>query len=88
MDFEFPLAGGDSGGAAPDIRIAELGRLFGRHIPADDLLSGYLARLTDESLGRQSLRGYLSGSVDAVLRIPSGSGHRYVVVDYKDQLAR
>lgn len=83
MDFEFPLAGGDSGGAAPDIRIAELGRLFGRHIPADDLLSGYLARLTDESLGRQSLRGYLSGSVDAVLRIPSGSGHRYVVVDYK-----
>jgi len=38
------------------------------------------------ALGRQPLRGYLSGSVDAVLRIPSGAGagdRRYLVVDYK-----
>ena len=41
-------------------------------------------RLTDATLGRQSLRGYLSGSVDVVLRIPDGSGdHRYLVADYK-----
>ena len=34
-------------------------------------------------LGGQSLRGYLIGSIDAVLRVPDGSGHRYLVVDYK-----
>ena len=83
MDFEFPLAGGDFGSAGPQIRLSDVGRLFGQHIPADDLLTDYAARLSDESLGRQSLRGYLSGSIDAVLRIPSGPGYRYVVVDYK-----
>ncbi len=83
LDFEFPLAGGDLGGVVPDVQLAEVGQLFAAHVPADDLLAGYAARLTDESLGRQSLRGYLSGSVDAVLRIPSGAGHRYVVIDYK-----
>ena len=83
MDFEFPLAGGDFGSAGPRIRLSDVGRLFGQHIPADDLLADYAARLSDESLGRQSLRGYLSGSIDAVLRIPSGPGYRYVVVDYK-----
>jgi len=35
------------------------------------------------ALGGQPLRGYLSGSIDAVLRIPNGLGHRYLVVDYK-----
>ena len=83
MDFELPLAGGDFVGAGPRIRLSDVGRLFGRHIPADDLLADYAARLSDDSLGRQSLRGYLSGSIDAVLRIPSGRGHRYLVVDYK-----
>ena len=34
------------------------------------------------SLGSQSLRGYLSGSIDVVLRV-RGGGPRYVVVDYK-----
>ena len=28
-------------------------------------------------------RGYLSGSIDGVLRVPGPYGHRYVVVDYK-----
>lgn len=43
----------------------------------------YADRLTDRALGDQSLRGYLTGSIDAVLRIPNGAGHRFVVVDYK-----
>ncbi len=43
----------------------------------------YADRLIGDALGGQSLRGYLSGSVDAVLRIPDGSGQRYLVVDYK-----
>ncbi len=84
MDFEFPLAGGDLRSVGPDIRLADVGRLLARHLPADDPLASYSARLTDAALGGQSLRGYLSGSIDAVLRIPAGSGeHRYLVVDYK-----
>ena len=36
------------------------------------------------SLGGQLLRGYLSGSIDVVLRVPDDeAGHRFVVVDYK-----
>ena len=69
MDFEFPLAGGDLRSAGPDIRLADVGRLLAQHLPADDLLASYAARLTDAALGGQSLRGYLSGSIDVVLRI-------------------
>lgn len=84
LDFEFPLAGGDLRTDAPEVRLADVGRLLGRHLPADDPLTPYVGRLTDATLGRQSLRGYLSGSLDVVLRIPDGSGaHRYVVADYK-----
>lgn len=36
--------------------------------------------MTSDGLGGQPLRGYLSGSVDVVLRLP---GPRYLVVDYK-----
>jgi exodeoxyribonuclease V beta subunit len=86
MDFEFPLAGGDLRSGAPQIRLADIGRLLAEHLPADDPLASYTERLTDAALGRQTLRGYLSGSVDVVLRLPTDPGaadHRYVVVDYK-----
>ena len=83
MDFEFPLAGGDLRQAAPDIRLADVGRLLRAYLPPDDPMAPYVDRLTGAALGTQSLRGYLSGSVDAVLRIPAGEGHRYLVVDYK-----
>ena len=50
----------------------------------------YADRLESPPLGGQLLRGYLSGSIDLVLRVPdrpaseaSAGGHRYVVVDYK-----
>ena len=42
------------------------------HLPADDPLASYAERLTGDALGNQSLRGYLNGSIDAVLRIPDG----------------
>ncbi|HEY7050678.1 MAG TPA: exodeoxyribonuclease V subunit beta [Mycobacterium sp.] len=71
MDFEFPLGDG---------RLRGVGHLLREHLPADDPLAPYADRLTGDALGGQTLRGYLSGSVDAVLRIP---GPRYVVVDYK-----
>jgi exodeoxyribonuclease V beta subunit len=79
MDFEFPLAGGDLRAAAPEIRLAHVGELLRVHLPKGDLLASYADRLTGAALGGQPLKGYLSGSVDAVLRI----GDRYLVVDYK-----
>jgi exodeoxyribonuclease V beta subunit len=86
MDFEFPLAGGDMGATAPGIHLRDVGDLVAEYLPADDPLASYAERLTGDALGNQPLRGYLNGSVDAVLRIPDGGvpgGHRYVVVDYK-----
>ncbi|MGA7051026.1 MAG: exodeoxyribonuclease V subunit beta, partial [Mycobacterium sp.] len=83
LDFEFPLAGGDLRAEAPDIRLADVGVLLRSHLVAQDSLAPYADRLISDVLGRESLRGYLSGSVDAVLRIPDGPGHRYLVVDYK-----
>ncbi|MDT5312137.1 MAG: exodeoxyribonuclease beta subunit, partial [Mycobacterium sp.] len=87
LDFEFPLAGGDLGATAPDIHLRDVGRLMAEHLPADDPLASYAERLMGDALGNQPLRGYLNGSIDAVLRIPvrdgTAGGHRYVVVDYK-----
>ena len=76
LDFELPLAGGDTPGA--DVRLGDLVPLLRRHLPAGDLLAGYPDRLA--ALAGQPLRGYLTGSIDAVLRLP---GPRFAVVDYK-----
>jgi exodeoxyribonuclease V beta subunit len=76
LDFELPLAGGDTPGA--DVRLGDLVPLLRRHLPAGDLLAGYPDRLA--ALAGQPLRGYLTGSMDAVLRLP---GPRFAVVDYK-----
>ncbi|GAA1519648.1 UvrD-helicase domain-containing protein [Kribbella lupini] len=78
LDFEIPLAGGDDAGA--DVRLEELAPLLRAHLPSDDPLLAYAERLEQPLLGEQSLRGYLTGSIDVVLRVP---GDRFVVVDYK-----
>ena len=80
LEFEIPLAGGDVRGAAPNVSVADVGELLRAHLPADDPVAPYVDRLTSAALGSQSLRGYLSGSIDAVLRLPN---QRYLVVDYK-----
>ena len=49
------------------------------HLHAGDPLSGYATRLEDPAL-RPSVRGYLTGSIDLVLRLPDG---RYALADYK-----
>nr|MDT0524736.1 hypothetical protein [Streptomyces sp. DSM 41633] len=59
--------------------MAEIGALLDEHLPADDPMAVYAERLSTGLLGHQPLRGYLSGSVDVVLRI----GQRFVIVDYK-----
>jgi exodeoxyribonuclease V beta subunit len=79
MDFEFPLAGGDRRGDGPRISLAGVGRLFREHMPAGDPLASYADRLSNGALAGQSLRGYLTGSLDVVLRV----GEKYLVADYK-----
>ena len=89
LDFEFPLAGGDladtavTGDAPARVVLAQVAGVMRRHLPADDLLLPYADQLAAGPLGDQELRGYLSGSIDVVLRVPHGDHRRYVVVDYK-----
>jgi exodeoxyribonuclease V beta subunit len=80
LAFEIPLAGGDVRGVVPNVSVADVGELLRAHLPADDPVAPYVDRLTSAALAGQSLRGYLSGSIDAVLRLPN---QRYLVVDYK-----
>ncbi len=82
LDFEIPLAGGDVA-AGVEVSLADVGAVLEQHLAADDPLLPYAARLRAPGLGAQSLRGYLSGSIDVVLRVPGDDGPRYLVVDYK-----
>ncbi len=77
LDFELPLAGGDTPGG--DVRLGDLVPLLRRHLPPGDPLAAYPDRLAP--LATQPLRGYLTGSIDAVLRLRDPE--RYAVVDYK-----
>lgn len=81
LDFEFPMGGGDLAGAGPAATLALFAGALRRHLPADDPMRAYADRLDGTVLGEQVLRGYLSGSIDVVLRI--GGGEKFVVVDYK-----
>ncbi|HEV7203445.1 MAG TPA: UvrD-helicase domain-containing protein [Jatrophihabitans sp.] len=77
LDFELPLRGGDRPNGETSLR--ELAGLLRAHLPAGDPLAGYADLLEDPLVGEAALRGYLGGSIDAVLRLDG----RYVVVDYK-----
>ncbi len=84
LDFEIPLAGGDLVHSAPNVTLGGVADLLSGLLPAGDPLHGYAERLRGPGLGPAKLRGYLSGSIDAVLRVPDpAGGHRYLVVDYK-----
>ena len=70
-------------GRAADVRLGDAGAAAARGTcPTDDPLRAYADRLAAAALGDQSLRGYLTGSIDVVLRVPAGRP-RYLVVDYK-----
>jgi exodeoxyribonuclease V beta subunit len=83
LAFELPLAGGDSpSGELTLTRVADTLRTW---LPADDPLGGYADRLGDAGL-RRVLRGYLTGSLDLVVRTPATGvpgGFTYAVLDYK-----
>jgi len=82
LAFEYPLTGGDMTNA--DVTVGMLAPLLRRHLAPSHPLRGYPDLLDDPALTGQVLRGYLNGSIDAVLRIrPSGEPPRYLVVDYK-----
>ncbi|MGZ4181609.1 MAG: UvrD-helicase domain-containing protein [Solirubrobacteraceae bacterium] len=80
LEFELPLAGGDQ----PDgwLTLSMIGRVLRDHLPADDPLAGYAERLADPVL-RQNVRGYLTGSLDLVVRIGTADAPRFAVLDYK-----
>ncbi|MBI2703681.1 MAG: UvrD-helicase domain-containing protein [Actinobacteria bacterium] len=81
LAFELPLAGGDQPRA--ELTMEMLASVVDEHLPAGDILAGYAERLRYPQLA-QALRGYLTGSIDVVLRTRSRDGQpRFVVVDYK-----
>jgi exodeoxyribonuclease V beta subunit len=77
LEFELPLRGGDRPNGRS--RLGELAPLLRAHLSHDDPLARYADLLADPVLGDAPLLGYLTGSIDAVVR----SGERYVVIDYK-----
>ena len=84
LDFELPLGGGDTARAraagATHTVLGDLVPLLRAHLPAGDPVRAWGDVLeAAPELGAQQLRGYLTGSVDVVLR----TGGRYLVVDYK-----
>ncbi|NHC47604.1 UvrD-helicase domain-containing protein [Motilibacter sp. K478] len=81
LDFELPLAGGERPTA--DVSLGDVAALLRRRLPADDLLAAYPAMLDAPELRGQPLRGFLTGSIDSVLRVHGPDGPRYLVVDYK-----
>ncbi|MGC4932155.1 UvrD-helicase domain-containing protein [Gordonia sp. DT30] len=85
LDFEMPLG---SGGAPLEphrdgATLSAIGDLMRELLPLGDPLRPYAQVLT--LLPPQRLRGFLTGSIDSVLRTPDG---RYVVVDYKTNRLR
>ncbi|MFI7524995.1 UvrD-helicase domain-containing protein [Nocardia salmonicida] len=81
LEFELPLGGGDTPGAR-SAGMHAVAALLRTHLPADDDLAGYADHVA--ALPDTVLRGYLTGSIDAVLRVPDGTGGlRYLIVDYK-----
>jgi len=85
LDFEIPLSGGDHP-TGEEVLLRRIADVIRGHLDESDPMRAYAAKLDNPSLGGQVLRGYLSGSIDVVLRVRSGSAQaepRYVVVDYK-----
>ncbi len=93
LRFELPLAGGDE--PRGELRVAALAGVLREHLPAGDPMAGYAQRLEDPSL-RAAARGYLTGSLDLVVRVRRGGGEdggdghgadrgtqRFAVIDYK-----
>jgi exodeoxyribonuclease V beta subunit len=90
LGFELPLAGGDQ--PSGWLTLTRIAAVLRAHLGPQDPLAGYAERLDDARL-RQSVRGYLTGSLDLVVRIsspadpdpdhPDPAVPRFAVLDYK-----
>ncbi|MFZ0041634.1 MAG: UvrD-helicase domain-containing protein [Solirubrobacteraceae bacterium] len=82
LGFELPLAGGDQ--PAGWLSLDRIAAVLRDHMTDGDPLSGYAQRLADPAL-RQTMRGYLTGSLDLVVRLRGSGGEpeRFAVLDYK-----
>jgi exodeoxyribonuclease V beta subunit len=80
LAFELPLAGGDR--PTGWLSLSRIAAVLREHLEPGDPLSTYADRLQDARL-RQSVRGYLTGSLDLVIRIETEPGPRFAVLDYK-----
>ncbi|WP_308121155.1 UvrD-helicase domain-containing protein [Paractinoplanes bogorensis] len=72
--------GSGSAFASDSATLSAVGDCLARHLDPADPMTPYADQLRSPGLGAQPLRGYLTGSIDLVLRLP---GPRYVVADYK-----
>jgi exodeoxyribonuclease V beta subunit len=77
LEFELPLAGGDS--PTGQLTVAAVAVVLRAGLAANDPLAGYAERLADPTL-RRDVRGYLTGSIDLVARLPNAG---FAIVDYK-----
>jgi exodeoxyribonuclease V beta subunit len=77
LGFDIPLVGG--GVPTGRLDVADLADVLEALLPPDDPVARYAPSLRNPGLSGV-LRGYLTGSLDLVVRLPDG---RYVVADYK-----
>jgi len=80
LAFELPLAGGDHP-TGTEATMRTVAGLLRDRLPPDDPLAAYPDLLAD--LPQHRLRGYLTGSLDSVLRLSADGRPRYLVADYK-----
>jgi len=80
LEFELPLVGGDE--PSGRVTLEAIARALRTHLPADDSMARYAARLEDPAL-RSSVRGFLTGSIDVVVRLDGVDGPKFAILDYK-----
>jgi exodeoxyribonuclease V beta subunit len=76
LTFELPLVGGDE--PRGELTPGAIAAVLRQHLAPSDPLAGYADRLEDPEL-RASVRGYLTGSIDLVMRV----GDAFAIADYK-----
>ena len=80
LEFELPLAGGDT--PTGRLTLRAIAAALRTHGDPEDPMTHYAARLEDPAL-RTQVRGFLTGSIDLVIRIGSLPTPRFAIVDYK-----
>jgi exodeoxyribonuclease V beta subunit len=80
LEFELPLAGGDE--PTGRLTLSAIAAALRAHLAAGNPMAEYAARLEDPAL-RSQVRGFLTGSIDLVIRIGGPPTARFAIVDYK-----